>query len=761
MEFTTGIGGIHHSPDNTFDDCANNEDMSMEFTTVMGGVIGQQKRQSVSAARRQTLHRVSDADSTMDMTMSVGRILSNQSENGEIDEDEATLGMDITAAFGGILSSEPQGRRSLGKKIMMEEANKPNSPDKAIFAAVSKPSPKRRSSQASATETPNATSAGLLPFRGKPSDENTPRAKTKTPSPRKLLTPQQSVEQPGRITRQSQSRSPHGASIRRRSPRKSTMSPAKSPVSNTRSPEKQQSSPRKGLSNLSTPQPRRLSGIGADKPGLGSPRIVEVFDRRSSIGDSAPKFVPGNRLVSFDDPKAMSNEVDNERQNEGEKESTLNFREARFDLPREDEEATLNLRGMIDRMSPQRKPLQGRKSLHVGSAKGLLGKRPAELDENEDEWEENDGVKRLRGRQSSPVKNIKLQQPYDTYSKPIQPPQINLNPSFSSPLNSGQAMTPKERRLKNMKTNHTVHDVNFDRTSQGTNRDGREEESIHLQDFLNMISIRFMELVTTKRRHTTAPTTGPNGAVVVGEDGMSLERCVVASACTVPMLELYQHSCRELKKYIAEGRRMVKEIEADTLEDNPPLFQEYLSATPDVKALMDNQFKNVKTHARLLSKAMWYEWRMKLQEGLKEGVIKISHDMDNDYSVLQEQLDILDTVVPDLLTKYAELEAESGILEEAAQEIADCDPTDLQAARDELVELGEDIDAKKELLESLRKEFKAAEDEVDALATKKSTYLANIEQSEKIRESCRGWSSSEINQMKGKVPHSSLHLATC
>lgn len=312
-----------------------------------------------------------------------------------------------------------------------------------------------------------------------------------------------------------------------------------------------------------------------------------------------------------------------------------------------------------------------------------------------------------------------------------------------------------------MKTNHTVHDVNFDRTSQGTNRDGREEESIHLQDFLNMISIRFMELVTTKRRHTTAPTTGPNGAVVVGEDGMSLERCVVASACTVPMLELYQHSCRELKKYIAEGRRMVKEIEADTLEDNPPLFQEYLSATPDVKALMDNQFKNVKTHARLLSKAMWYEWRMKLQEGLKEGVIKISHDMDNDYSVLQEQLDILDTVVPDLLTKYAELEAESGILEEAAQEIADCDPTDLQAARDELVELGEDIDAKKELLESLRKEFKAAEDEVDALATKKSTYLANIEQSEKIRESCRGWSSSEINQMKGKVPHSSLHLATC
>ena len=114
-----------------------------------------------------------------------------------------------------------------------------------------------------------------------------------------------------------------------------------------------------------------------------------------------------------------------------------------------------------------------------------------------------------------------------------------------------------------------------------------------------------MELTTTKRRHTTAPQAllelsakkpGQAGETdEVFEAKTDLETCVVAGACTVPMLELYQHSCRELKNYISEGRSIVKEIEADTYEDNPALFREYMDAAPDVKSIMDNQFKNVKT----------------------------------------------------------------------------------------------------------------------------------------------------------------------
>lgn len=756
MEFTTALGGIQPAfHDDTTDDCAGDEEMSMEFTMAMGGVIGNEKRKSIDAARRRTLNQLEEADATMDMTTGVGRILSNQgrvsnASDAGSDED-ATTGMDITTAIGGILSGP--SRRSLGRDIMVEEANKPNSPDTAIQNAISKQPPRRRSPRNAASESPSASS-GLLPFRGKPpspEEQVTPRATRRTPSPRKNPTPQ-SAGQPVRAPRKSQSRSPQAPPSRRRSSR---LSPAKSPTKDSAPAETSSSydppMAAQSSSTYVTPQRRRVSGVGADRSGLGSPKIAEVIDRRSSIGDSASKFVPGNRLVAFEDPKLMSKEVDEERSREEERERII----PSLGHPQEDKDATLNLKEMIESLSPARKPLNGRKSLHVGSARGVLGKRPTELDD--EDAEENDGVKRLRGHQGSPVKNVRLQQPTKTggisgnlsgFRGKIAAP--DLQHSFSSPLKAAQATTPRQEALFNMKANHTVHGTEFE--SPRKELANGEDEAIDLQDFLNLISIRFMELQTTKRRHTTAPGTLQDGSMPNGEDDMSLERCVVSSACTVPMLELYQHSCRELKKYIAEGRRMVKEIEADTLEDNPPLFQEYISATSDVRALMDNQFKNVKTHARLLSKAMWYEWRMKLQEGLREGLVKISSDMDGDYTTLQEQLEMVDSVLPELAATFEALEEERQNLEEAAQEIADCDPGDLESARGELVSLDADIEAKKELIAELRLQFESAEASAESLSAKKESCLADIAQSEKTRENCRGWSSSEVNSLKGESP---------
>ncbi|KAJ3495567.1 hypothetical protein NLG97_g3300 [Lecanicillium saksenae] len=764
MEFTTALGGIRSaSYEDTTDDCAGDEEMSMEFTMAMGGVLGNDRRKSIDAARRRTLNQLDEADATMDMTTSVGRILSNQPHhNADEDEDDeggedVTEGMDMTAAIGGILNGH--GRRSLGKDIMVEEANKPNSPGAAIRNAISKQPARRRSSRTAVSESPSA-SADLLPFRGKPAspeEQITPQPARR--SPRKLS------EKAAQAARKSQSPSLHASrSAQRRSSRLSpsnspSKATAKSPAiptaksSNNATPvsARKTEATKPSPADYATPQGLRASGLGVDRSGLGSPRIAEVLDRRSSIGDSATKFVPGNRLVSFDDPKAMAKEVDIERSHDQERERTI----PRLGYPQEDKDATLNLKEMIDSLSPARKPLNGRKSLHVGSARGLLGKRPQELDD--EDAEDNDGVKRLRGHQGSPVKNVRLQQPTKTggisgnlsgFRGKIAAP--DLHHSFSSPLKATQATTPRKAALLNINTNHTVHGTNIDSPEEDETEE-IEGDGIHLQDFLNMISVRFMELQTTKRRHTTAPGTLQDGSTANGEDDMSLERCVVSSACTVPMLELYQHSCRELKKYIAEGRRMVKEIEADTLEDNPPLFQEYITASPDVRALMDNQFKNVKTHARLLSKAMWYEWRMKLQEGLREGLVKISRDMDGDYKTLREQMDLLESILPELTRGYEELEEEHENLEQAAQEIADCDPEELDSARQELVSLDADIGAKKELIAELRLQFEAAEAGVESLSSQKDIYLADIAQSEKIRESCRGWSSSEVNALKGRV----------
>ncbi|QLI69881.1 Kinetochore protein spc7 [Metarhizium brunneum] len=784
MEFTTAVGGIHQ-PQNVYqDESDTNEDFSMEFTAAMGGVLPPASASSAGAGRRHTLNQQEDAgmeDATMDITVGVGNIISyNMHEDDHTIQGEETMGMDITTALGGIISNGDATSRNLGKRIMEEEVNKPNSPKRAIMAAVSQRTPTRRSSRLSGmsqTASPKVKpeSPGLSAFRGKglrrSTEPQTPDTmssplRTPTPSPLKLSTPKAqpaSVRTPAHGTR---SKSPQSTTPLRKGVAQSGKSPSPSKSSKPRHSLFRDDVKTGGRTPtiVLTPQTRRLSGLGADKSGLGSPQVTALLDRRSSIGESATDFVPGRREVAFEDPKAMEEEIDKERKVEEEKESRQKTLDREVDGPQEDREATFNLREMINSLSPKRNALKGRKSLHVGSAKGLLGKRPLELDDDENS-EEDDGVKRLKGHNASPVKNVKLQQPPSVAEttgrltratrKSLEHAGSNTMLSFSSPLKKGQATTPRQQGgFQNLQDNQTIHAVNFHQSHAGDSEElerDADNEKIHLQDFLNMTSIRFMELTTTKRRLTVAPKSLHDGSCGDGEDDMSLERCVIAGACTVPMLELYQHSCRELKNYIAEGRRMVKEIEDETYEINPPLFREYMCATPDVKALMDNQFKNVKTHARLLSKAMWYEWRMKLQEGLKEGLISISEGMDADEQMLKEREELLAAVLPGALERHEQLEEESENLDEAAKELADCDPAELQAARDELTDLEADIEAKRRLIGELRGQLESSTSEAEELAAEKQSLMTSIQQSEKIREACRGWTGSEVESLKSHV----------
>ena len=168
---------------------------------------------------------------------------------------------------------------------------------------------------------------------------------------------------------------------------------------------------------------------------------------------------------------------------------------------------------------------------------------------------------------------------------------------------------------------------------------------------------------------------------------------------------------------------------------------------------MDSQFKNVKSHARLLSKAMWYEWRMKLQEGLKEGLDRIAEGMDDDDKVLRRQQDLLDSVLPDMIKYFESLESEHEDLEEVAKELEDCDPEELQNARKDLVSMDQAIEERKRKIEELRAQIEASQTSADSLAKQKQQYLEEIQEADKTREECRGWSSTEVSAIKGKSNH--------
>ncbi|KAI5287763.1 hypothetical protein KEM54_005759 [Ascosphaera aggregata] len=492
------------------------------------------------------------------------------------------------------------------------------------------------------------------------------------------------------------------------------------------------------------PQLRKSSGLGIDRQGLGSPKVAAILDRRGSIGDEAEMFspaIPPSRGVRFD-PREMEKEIEQEKQAE--------------ELARRSErDATSNLKDLIQSMSPKKKPAKmARKSLHIGSAVGLLGKRPVELDIDSDENEPT--PKRLRGREASPVKSVRLPAPpsKDQTAGRLGP-CLNLFPRSPG---AGISTTPKgppnlapPSPLKNKSQKLSQDEPESTQEGSQQSESDVNYKPIRLQDFLEMTNIHFMELTTTKRRHTVAPKDKPRTSRDNPDKEVTFVDRVVAGATTLPLLEMYQHSCRELKNYISEGRNIIRSIEEETFAENPPLFREYLSAPPDVRALMDNQFRNVKTNARLQSKAMWYEWRMKLLDGLKQGLDKHVEDMEHDEAIISEQEKLVDNALPNLLEERSKLEDEVGKLRRKVEELQSVDREEILATRSKLVDADKRLASRREELEQTQAQLDEIADTVRSAAEMKADMLKEIEEGERLLAERRVCGLQEMRQLKASV----------
>lgn len=207
-----------------------------------------------------------------------------------------------------------------------------------------------------------------------------------------------------------------------------------------------------------------------------------------------------------------------------------------------------------------------RKSAILGAAKGLLGRRPVELDEDDEE----STPRGLKGKERSPIKQIRLPAPptkTETTGRVTRSGRLSFvespkkdasTPSKGSPMKRFGKITPKVRPHFKDAESSPSPDKPLESFNQRLVAGNEllvttpvEDDRIHLQDFLNMTSIRFMELTTTKRRLTVAPgwkseSDSKSPALGAGvsssaEKASELESSVVAGACTIPMLELYQH----------------------------------------------------------------------------------------------------------------------------------------------------------------------------------------------------------------------------
>ena len=573
MEFATAYGGIQQPRKTRMDEQESEDEdgeMTMELTTVMGGVV--QPSKPNNDQRNETTSKDSPwtADATnmdMDMTTAAGRLLSPVTERTEPSED-GTIGMDITNAVGSILPRDLKTNdKSTAKMLMEEEADhgqltRSPFPRRACQDHQNPPS-LQKAVKATDAGSPEAIKAHTPKSqqRAIPKQHSTPVKTPNTPS--KQLTPQ-----PVRPTTPSKTPPSKNISMRRTSPKKlfkvETKRASKSPKSST--PNLKFSKDIKTGQTIPTvvltpPVRRRISGIGIDQDGIGSPRVAAILDRRTSLLDSAENFTPQKATsvgVRFEDPVAMEQEVDQERAEDERRESGRGILQQESEGAHEDEakDLTANLKDMIQSLTPKKSRLKGRKSL-AGSAKGLLGKRPVELDTED---EEDETPKRLKGKERSPVKNILLPGPLskdETTGRLGKAPKFALN-SISGNVSTPTMELPDQKPASTPKDHERFTDAqivkigsspptSFNEQLSGMSPevDLGEEAPISLLEFLNMTNIRFMDLTTTRRRHTVAPSTELKSEEMA-HNGSQLADCVLTGACTIPMLDLFQHVSFEM-----------------------------------------------------------------------------------------------------------------------------------------------------------------------------------------------------------------------
>ena len=179
------------------------------------------------------------------------------------------------------------------------------------------------------------------------------------------------------------------------------------------------------------------------------------------------------------------------------------------------------------------------------------------------------------------------------------------------------------------------------------------------------------------------------------------------------------------------------------------MFREYQASTPSDRTVMDNQFKNMKTNARLLSKATWYEWRMKLLDGLRESLAEIVAGMDGDDKVLWGQEEVLSPMLEPVMNKREALRSQCEEVKARAEELASCDPEDLKAARQRLVEVDRETSEKEALIEEHKRSMEEMDAAIEAAQEAKVECQAATKEAARLREECRGWSAAEVSKVNG------------
>lgn len=166
----------------------------------------------------------------------------------------------------------------------------------------------------------------------------------------------------------------------------------------------------------------------------------------------------------------------------------------------------------------------------------------------------------------------------------------------------------------------------------------------------------------------------------------------------IPLLEVYELSCKELKGKISQGKNLYKELEKTANEEVPDLFRRYYRSNYYDQMSMKKSFQVARDYTREQAKQVWYEWRSKLFKNVCEVLSSNLELLIEDKQVLEARLHQLNRLLEATLAKLADIREDIVRFHKIRSQYQEIDSKHIQALKGKLMELNKQLLLHKEAI---------------------------------------------------------------
>lgn len=266
---------------------------------------------------------------------------------------------------------------------------------------------------------------------------------------------------------------------------------------------------------------------------------------------------------------------------------------------------------------------------------------------------------------------------------------------------------------------------------------------LSLTEFLNEIGVRFyddLEIATELSNRYQIP--------LKDGDGDYAKEDYYRANIQLPLLEVYELSCKELAGKIQQGDLLFEELKNKTLEDNPELFREYLSASFYDQMTMKSRFHLLKEYTRQQAKEVWYEWRTKLIKNILETLQTNVEILRNDQLILNENCEMLQISYQKLKLELQSVRLSISRFKEIRSSFQDLDVEQIKNIKHRLTDLNHKLTEHKSLIHEKEQKMNSLQTQLDMRNAQIAELLKRVSEEESKLNKIRHFNSNEIQSLQ-------------